>query len=161
MDTNTNTENQVETSACTTGATCSAKPLSPVVELKGLIDAGISQSSEAVKQAFIKQNVDQEIARRVVLLQNLYTAIMTAKKEFNKFKADDIKYDATGKVVGEFWTKTALEARKKAEEKLTKAEKVLQKVLSENDYSQVDGVINELKATAPKSDNKSAEAKSE
>lgn len=154
MSDNTNpTEN-----TCNATSACSV-PKSPVMELKGLIDTGIANSGPTVKESVVKLNIDLEINRRVDLMNKLYAAILAAKKEINKFKPDNVSYTLDGKIAMETYSKAVLDNRKKAVEKLTKAENVLGKMLTENDFSQTESVLNELKATAGKPD--TTEAKSD
>lgn len=115
-------------------------------ELNETVANMIGRAGERIKNIFIEKQVNDEINRRAGLLANLVTAMTKFKRECNKFKADLLTYNLDGSVASESFSKKVVDERKKALEKLAKAEKILAKAINDNDYSNVEQVTKELSA---------------
>lgn len=133
--------------------------VSPLFELNEAVNTLIKDAGPKIKTLFIEKQVTDEINRRAGLLAGLVVAMTKFKRELNKFKPDNISYDVNGAVISESYSKKTVDDRKKAIEKLAKAEKALGRALNENDYSTVEQMTKELSA-APQTQDKT-ETKSE
>jgi hypothetical protein len=117
----------------------------------------IKGSSDKVKTIVRDKFVNDEINKRADLLSRLIVALNTFRKEALKVRADVVTYNESGEKQSESWSKAQLDKKKKADEKIGKAEKAFEKALNDNDYSTIEQVIKELQANT-KPDGK-AEAK--
>ena len=67
--------------------------------------------------------------------------LATQKREMDKIRPDDVKYDLGGKLVQELYSKELIDKRKKSSEKSQKVEKALTKALVEADYTDLENIL--------------------
>jgi hypothetical protein len=101
----------------------------------------ITEQNSSVRESYIEQEVQVKLTQRVELVKKAMIELSTQKKEVDKIKPDDVKYDLEGKVVQELYSKELIDKRKKSLEKSQKIEKALTKALSEADYTELENIL--------------------
>lgn len=101
----------------------------------------ITDQNSSVRESYIDQEVQAKLSQRVELVKKAMIELGTQKKEIDKIKPDDIKYDLDGKVVQELYSKEVIDKRNKSLEKSQKVEKALKKALSEADYTDLENIL--------------------
>lgn len=117
------------------------KTVSTSININSDIKAKLIEDNSQVRDLYITQVVQAKVIERVALVQKAMAELSSQKKELDKAKADDVKYDIEGKVIQEFYTKELIEKRKKINEKLSKVEKALSKALETADYSDLENIL--------------------
>lgn len=75
------------------------------------------------------------------LVKKAMIELATQKREMDKIRPDDVKYDLDGKLVQELYSKELIDKRKKSSEKSQKVEKALTKALVEADYTDLENIL--------------------
>jgi len=100
-----------------------------------------AHDSGAVRKAVVDAIANKRIEENVKLLIQGREKIEQQQRDFDKIKPDDTKYDETGKVVSELWSKEQLEKRNKARPPLEKTIKAFEKAMVQADYSDLKNLI--------------------
>ncbi len=114
-------------------------PLSVVIQSE--IKTKLLEQNPQVRESYIQQEVQAKVAQRVGLVQKAMVELATQRKELEKAKPDDVKYDVSGKIVQEFYSKEVIEKRKKFVERTAKVEKALTKALETGDYTELENLV--------------------
>jgi hypothetical protein len=117
---------------------------SAYIEINSLIKETVQNSGPKIKETYVNAQVEKEITKRVDLLGKLIELLSSLRKNLNKVKPDVFTYNEIGEVVSSSYSKNVVESRKKLVEGVQKAEKTLDLALNNNDYNNVDQVLNQL-----------------
>lgn len=101
----------------------------------------ITEQNPRVRESYIDQEVQVKLSQRVELVKKAMIELGTQKKEIDKIKPDDIKYDFDGKVVQELFSKEVIDKRKKSMDRSLKIENALDKALIEADYTDLENIL--------------------
>ncbi len=118
------------------------------------VDAGVSEShndlssvlatrlahastNPDVQERFIRERVEQEVNKRATALSQLDAKIAKVSRDLNRCKADVTHYAENGDEAGSYWSKKALDDKKRLTEELERYTKAFNKALSTGDYSDV------------------------
>lgn len=100
----------------------------------------IAASNVAVYQRVVAAMVEKEVATRVLALDAAMQKRFTLTNELRKVdRPDDVKKDASGRVIFEAWTDARREEIKKTREALEKVDNAIEKALTTNDFSKLKG----------------------
>lgn len=103
----------------------------------------IAQAVPAVQDRVVQHFVEKEVARRADIITRGLDKHQELQRERAKTnKPDAVTYNADGSVASEGYTKDRIEANKKADEKLAKYERALDKAI-EGDVSDLSQLINQ------------------
>jgi len=95
-----------------------------MASIKELVSERVGSLGPAVQEGVVTVLVEQEKEKRVKAVLGAMNLISDTQKELKKVKPDQT-FDATNKLVGETFSKTNMEAKKKLEEKIAKVEAAL------------------------------------
>ena len=101
----------------------------------------ITEQNPSVRESYITQEVQFKLSQRVELVKKAMIELATQKREMDKIRPDDVKYDLDGKLVQELYSKELIDKRKKSSEKSQKVEKALTKALVEADYTDLENIL--------------------
>ena len=101
----------------------------------------ITEQNPSVRESYITQKVQFKLSQRVELVKKAMIELATQKREMDKIRPDDVKYDLDGKLVQELYSKELIDKRKKSSEKSQKVEKALTKALVEADYTDLENIL--------------------
>lgn len=131
-------ENTTETTETATESTPAATKAEAATNLLVTIAERIKASAPEVAQRYVDAEVEKAITERVGLLDKVMQKRFQLLGELKKIdRPDEVKKDATGKVIFEAWSDARREEVKKAKEQLGKVEKALEFALTNNDWSKV------------------------
>lgn len=108
----------------------------PATEVLAEVAETIKNSSTAVRTRLKDTLVQREIDNRVETLDKALLKIKEARKEVQKMKPDQVSFDTSGGKV-ETWSKTAHEAKVKAEEALAKLEQAFANALGGESFDKL------------------------
>jgi hypothetical protein len=106
----------------------------------------ISKIAPAVTDKVIEHLVNKELMRRSEAVINGMSELDKLKNEARKMKPDMISYNLDGSIASSTWSKAKLDEKNKADQKIEKITKAIDKALTDNDYSDL---YNVSKAPAP------------
>ena len=115
--------------------------LPSAVQLVNDVKSAISdkETNVSIRDRVVKQLVEQEVSRRASLLASALDKRREADKELQKIKPDTTFFDPSSNNWSQpCFSKNAFETRKKAQEKLDKIDKAIDKAVNDADYSELE-----------------------
>ncbi len=95
----------------------------------------LSNIAPAVADKVVEHLVNKELTRRSEAVIGGLAELDKLNGEFKKLKPDVNTFNADGTAATSTWTKPKLEEKNKAEQKIAKLTKAIDKALNDNDYS--------------------------
>lgn len=124
--------------------------MSKLTDIQAQVKDQVKTSTDQVVKQLVNSLVEIEVNNRVDLLRKAIEAGDTINKEIQKIKPDQTSYDSAGKVVSETYSKTKVEELKKANAKLEKVNKAIDKYIDTGDISDLKNLASSLAAPAAK-----------
>lgn len=132
---------------------------SALQSLRNAIDEKIATSGAAIRETAINHFADNERKRRSDIVVTAVNTQRELEADFRKInRADQVLYDASGAVAQEHYTKGRLGDIKKLNEKVTKLELAINKVLADgatsDDFNKLEQAVKSAKqkGNEPKSE---------
>lgn len=122
-----------------------AQTVSAAVKIREAVAAEIAGSTQKVTDIVVNTMVEETVNKRAAALTKALDTLKQAKGELNKMKPDVVAYDDEGNAVSSNWTKQALEAKKKAAERVKKISKIIDSALAEGATNNDWGKLSEVK----------------
>jgi hypothetical protein len=95
----------------------------------------LANIAPAVADKVVEHLVNKELTRRSEAVIGGLSELDKLKGEFKKLKPDVNTFNEDGSAATSSWTKPKLEEKNKAEQKIAKLTKAIDKALNDNDYS--------------------------
>ena len=106
--------------------------------IRELITQKVGGSSQEVQEKVVQLFVDEEVNRRVGLVQRAVPLVEAAQADLAKIQPDQAQFDGNGAELSKTWSKGQLDKRRKAEERLKRLDDALDKALTAGDFNELE-----------------------
>lgn len=112
------------------------------VSVREKIATEMSTLNPKVEAAMVRILADREVEKRSVALVKCWDLLQTAENELKRLRPDHVIFDVTHTKVGEAYSKTQDENRKKIEQRIEKLAKAINKAIDDHDFSDAYNLAN-------------------